>query len=69
MLNTLVHDKPVSVGSQWVVFVPTDIDTGEHNGPTCTHSSLILPLNTNRLTFTTLDFKVFLFEIIDEFFN
>ena len=24
MLNTLVHDKTVSMGSQWAVFVPTD---------------------------------------------
>ena len=23
MLNTLVHDKPVSMGSQWAMFVPS----------------------------------------------
>jgi len=23
MLNTLVHDKPVSVGSQWALYNPT----------------------------------------------
>jgi hypothetical protein len=27
MLNTLVHDKFVSVGSQWVVFVSTLVTT------------------------------------------
>ena len=25
MLNTLVHDKPVSMGSQWVVFDGRDV--------------------------------------------
>ena len=25
MLSTLVHDQPVFVGSQWVVFVPTEM--------------------------------------------
>ena len=32
MLNTLVHDKPVSVGSQWVVFVPTHVYAGDYKG-------------------------------------
>ena len=32
MLNTLVHDKPVSVGLQSVLFVPTVVFLYEYEG-------------------------------------
>jgi hypothetical protein len=33
MLNTLVHDKPVSMGSQSALFNPTHVDMLDSIGP------------------------------------
>ena len=33
MLNTLVHEKPVSMGLQWAIYVATDEYAYMHKGP------------------------------------
>ena len=42
MLNTLVHDKPVSVGSQWALYNPTVVVVYGYNGLPRTHLTLSL---------------------------
>ena len=43
MLNSLEHFQPVSVGLQWALFVPTDVDTGVYKGARCVYDSSRLP--------------------------
>ena len=47
MLNTLVNDKSVSMGYQWVMFVPTlDVVQDYKGGPLCMANHF-----SNTLTF------------------
>ena len=57
MLNTLVHDKPVSMGSQWVVFVPTVVYGRQScigGIPSIVSVAVFLPLNVRLSQFCKL---------------
>ena len=49
MLSALVQDKPVSVGSQWVMHKATDVDTDVYEGTRRVYESLRLGSRRLRL--------------------
>ena len=61
MLNTLVHDKPVSVGSQWALYNPTLVVARIYKGAPCTYYSQRLPFEQADCSPSGLGFYVMIF--------